>query len=119
MFAVVVRQVGSPELAHSIAMDDLQTPHLLVLNATTAEHHLVTNVTANMTMEMVCEFLDDIHEERAPVGWRHVRTFLDILALTVICLYRCTVATRCWCDSTACTSSRTNRWRTCGAAIRC
>lgn len=58
-------------MAHSIAMDHLQTPHLIVLNATTAEHHLPANLmsTGNMTMETVCEFLDDIHAGEAPVSF--------------------------------------------------
>lgn len=86
--------MGSPELAHSIAMDNLLTPHLLVLNSTTAEHHLATNMTGNMTMEMVCDFLDDIHEEREPVGRRHWWCYVDALILIVVFLCRPTAATR-------------------------
>lgn len=46
-------------------MDHLPTPHLIVLNATTSEHHLPQDLGANMTMADVCAFLDDIHEQRA------------------------------------------------------
>lgn len=32
--------VGNPDLSHSIAMDTLSTPHLLVLNTTNNRHYL-------------------------------------------------------------------------------
>lgn len=58
--------VGSPELAHSIAMDTLPTPHLLVLNSTTNHHHIPDDDPLQMTVEAVRVFLDHVHNQSAP-----------------------------------------------------
>lgn len=57
--------VGSPELAHSIAMDALPTPHLLVLNSTTNEHHIPDDDPLQLTSEAVCVFLDHVNNHTA------------------------------------------------------
>lgn len=58
--------VGSPELAHSIAIDTLPTPHLLVLNSTTNEHHIPDDDPLQMTVEAVRMFLEGVHNQSAP-----------------------------------------------------
>lgn len=61
-------QVGSPDIAHSIAMDYIDTPHLIVLNATTSEHHIPDDDPMEMTIDAIREFLDSIAEQRAKVN---------------------------------------------------
>uniref|UniRef100_A0A6B2EAM9 Putative disulfide-isomerase txndc10 n=1 Tax=Phlebotomus kandelakii TaxID=1109342 RepID=A0A6B2EAM9_9DIPT len=58
--------IGNPELAHSIAMDTLETPHLLVLNSTTSEHHIPDDEPLKLTPEAVQVFLEHIHNQSAP-----------------------------------------------------
>lgn len=58
--------IGHPELAHSIAMDSLATPHLLVLNSTTNEHHIPDDDPMQLTPEAVHLFLESVHNESAP-----------------------------------------------------
>ncbi|GAB0086539.1 protein disulfide-isomerase TMX3 [Sergentomyia squamirostris] len=58
--------IGSPELAHSIAMDTLATPHLLVLNSTTSEHHIPDDEPLKLTADAVQIFLENIHNQNAP-----------------------------------------------------
>ena len=58
--------VGTPELARSIAMDSLPTPHLLVLNASTNEHHIPEDDPLQLTPEAIEIFLDSIHNQTAP-----------------------------------------------------
>lgn len=52
--------VGNPDVSHSIAMDELNTPHLLVLNSTTNEHHIPDDDPLEMTPEAVEIFLESI-----------------------------------------------------------
>ncbi|XP_055687912.1 protein disulfide-isomerase TMX3 [Lutzomyia longipalpis] len=59
--------IGTPELAHSIAMDTLATPHLLVLNSTTSEHHIPDDEPLKLTSEAIQVFLENIHNQSAPV----------------------------------------------------
>lgn len=59
--------VGTPDLAHSIAMDKLATPHLIVLNASTNEHHIPEDDPLQLTPEAIELFLDSIHNQTAPV----------------------------------------------------
>ncbi|CAO1300067.1 unnamed protein product [Diamesa hyperborea] len=59
--------IGSPEIAHSIAMDMLDTPHLIVLNSTTNEHHLPDDDPLEMTSEAIELFLESVHNQSAPV----------------------------------------------------
>ncbi|KAJ8713535.1 hypothetical protein PYW07_013905 [Mythimna separata] len=58
--------MGSPEIANSIAMAELTTPHLLVLNASTGHHHMPDDDPVLMTPEAVSIFLDQIHNQVAP-----------------------------------------------------
>lgn len=58
--------VGTPDLAHSIAMDTLATPHLIVLNASTNEHHIPEDDPLQLTPEAIELFLDSIHNQTAP-----------------------------------------------------
>lgn len=59
--------VGSPEIAHSIVMDDLPTPHLIVLNSTTFEHHIPDDEPERLTVDAVKLFLHDIRNGKAKV----------------------------------------------------
>lgn len=52
--------IGNPDLSHSIAMDTLNTPHLLVLNSTTNEHHIPDDDPLEMTPESVELFLESV-----------------------------------------------------------
>lgn len=58
--------VGNPELAHSIAMDTLPTPHLIVLNSTTNEHHIPDDDPIQMTVEAVQIFLEHVQNQTFP-----------------------------------------------------
>lgn len=60
--------MGSPDLANSIAMYELTVPHLLVLNSTTSHHHIPDDDPVLMTPEAVALFLDQIHNQIAPVS---------------------------------------------------
>lgn len=57
--------IGSPDIAHSIVMDSLPTPHLLVLNATTSEHHIPDDDPMQLTAEAIHLFLESIHQQKA------------------------------------------------------
>lgn len=59
--------MGNPELANSIVMTELTTPHLVVLNGTTGHHHMPDDDPVLMTPEAVSIFLDQIHNQIAPV----------------------------------------------------
>lgn len=59
--------IGSPEIAHSIVMDDLPTPHLIVLNSTTFEHHIPDDEPERLTENAMQLFLQDIRNEKAKV----------------------------------------------------
>lgn len=43
---------GTPDLAHTILMDNIPTPHLLVLNSTTNHHHIPDDDPLAMTSEV-------------------------------------------------------------------
>ncbi|KAF5303971.1 hypothetical protein FQA39_LY01756 [Lamprigera yunnana] len=58
--------VGSPELANSIAMTVLPLPYLLVLNSTTNHHHIPEDEPAQLTLEAVDIFLEQIYNQSAP-----------------------------------------------------
>jgi thioredoxin domain-containing protein 10 len=69
--------VGNPDLSHSIAMETLNTPHLIVLNSTTNEHHIPDDDPLEMTPEAVEIFLQSILNESNPKlggDWWHIRT---------------------------------------------
>lgn len=59
--------VGSPEIAHSIVMDYLPTPHLLVLNTTTYEHYIPDDEPEQLTVEAIELFLHNIHQDKIKV----------------------------------------------------
>ena len=48
-------------------MDHLATPNLIVLNATTSEHHLPDDDPLHLTEEAVHMFLESIHAQKAQV----------------------------------------------------
>lgn len=50
--------ISDPSISHSIAMETLSTPHLLVLNTTTNVHHLPDDDPLEMTPEAVEMFLE-------------------------------------------------------------
>lgn len=60
--------MGNPEIANSIVMYDLTVPHLLVLNSTTNHHHLPDDDPILMTPEAISTFLEQIHNQQAPVS---------------------------------------------------
>lgn len=60
--------IGSPEIAHSIVMDQLPTPHLIVLNSTTYEHYIPDDEPEQLTVEAIQLFLHNIHHEKARVS---------------------------------------------------
>lgn len=59
--------IGNPDVSHSIAMEALTTPHLLVLNSTTNEHHIPDDDPLEMTPEAVEIFLESILTGEATV----------------------------------------------------
>lgn len=59
--------IGNPEVSHSIAIAQIQTPHLLVLNTTTNEHHIPDDDPLEMTPEAVEIFLESILSGEATV----------------------------------------------------
>ncbi|XP_063705795.1 protein disulfide-isomerase TMX3 isoform X2 [Culicoides brevitarsis] len=52
---------GNPDLSHSLASKFISTPHLIVLNATTNEHHLPDDDPLQLTHEAIDSFLESIH----------------------------------------------------------
>ena len=60
--------VGSPELANSIAMSVVPLPYLLVVNSTTRHHHIPEDDPSQLTPEAVTIFLEQIHNQSAPVS---------------------------------------------------
>jgi len=70
-FSLIRKQIGSPDIAHSIVMDSLPTPHLLVLNATTSEHHIPDDDPMQLTAEAIHLFLESIHQQKATVSKAH------------------------------------------------
>ncbi len=67
--------IGDPEIAHSIAMDHLPTPHLLVINTTTNEHHLPDDDPMQLTPEAIEMFLESIHNQTASVSCHQFSDF--------------------------------------------
>lgn len=50
-------------------MDHLPTPHLLVLNATTSEHHIPDDDPMQLTIDAIHIFLESIHHQKATVSF--------------------------------------------------
>lgn len=70
--------IGNPDLSHSIAMEHLTTPHLLVINSTTNQHHIPDDDALEMTPQAVEMFLESVFNQSAPtLGGDHliVRTY--------------------------------------------
>lgn len=59
--------IGNPEIAHSIAMDHLPTPHLIVVNSSTNEHHLPEDDPLQLTPEAIEIFLESVQNQTAAV----------------------------------------------------
>lgn len=59
--------IGNPDLSHSIVMETLKTPHLLVLNSTNNVHHMPDDDPLEMTPEAVEIFLESVFNESAPI----------------------------------------------------
>nr|XP_014095597.1 protein disulfide-isomerase TMX3 [Bactrocera oleae] len=61
--------IGDPGIAHSIVLDMLPTPHLIVINSTTQEHYIPDDEPLKMTPQALHVFLESIHNESAtPLG---------------------------------------------------
>lgn len=58
--------IGAPDIAHSIVMDQLPTPHLIVLNSTTYEHHIPEDDPLQLTADAINLFLHNIYHQKAP-----------------------------------------------------
>ena len=63
--------IGNPEIAHTIAMDHLETPHLIVLNSTNNVHHIPLDDPERLTLEAIEIFLESIENQSAPVKYFH------------------------------------------------
>lgn len=59
--------IGDPDIAHSIVMDTLPTPHLIVVNSTTQEHHMPEDDPLQMTPQALHMFLESINNQSAQV----------------------------------------------------
>ncbi|XP_073842360.1 thioredoxin-related transmembrane protein 3 [Musca autumnalis] len=57
--------IGDPSIAHSIIMDEMPTPHIIVINSTTQEHYLPDDDPMQMTPQALHIFLESIHNESA------------------------------------------------------
>ena len=51
---------GSPELPNSVAMTSLPVPSLIVINATSFEHHIPEEHLEAISPENLADFLDQI-----------------------------------------------------------
>lgn len=60
--------IGTPEIAHSIVMDQLATPHLIVLNTSTYEHYIPDDDPERLTVDAIQLFLHNIHHEKVKVN---------------------------------------------------
>lgn len=86
--------IGSPDIAHSIIMDQLPTPHLIVLNSTTYEHHLPDDDPLQLTVSAIHLFLHNIYHQKTPVSVQNSNQLLFILINIFSCdfLFRLMVA---------------------------
>jgi thioredoxin domain-containing protein 10 len=57
---------GTPDLANSVAMEQLSLPNLLVINSTTYQHHLPEDHPPQLTPEAIKIFLDSVLAGEAP-----------------------------------------------------
>ncbi|XP_055381248.1 protein disulfide-isomerase TMX3 [Condylostylus longicornis] len=59
--------IGDPNIAHSIVMDIMPTPHLIVINSTTHEHHIFEEDPLQSSPHSIHRFLESIYNQSAPV----------------------------------------------------
>lgn len=59
--------LGQPDIAHSIVMDTLPTPHLVVLNTSSYEHYIPLDEPCRLTSDAVELFLNDIYNGKVKV----------------------------------------------------
>ncbi|CAD7083643.1 unnamed protein product [Hermetia illucens] len=59
--------IGDPDIAHSIVMDALPTPHIIVINSTTQEHHIPEDDPLQMTPQALHLFLESVHKQTATI----------------------------------------------------
>lgn len=59
--------IGDPSIAHSIVMDSLPTPHIIVINSTTQHHHIPEDDPMQMTPQSLHIFLESISNQTAIV----------------------------------------------------
>lgn len=59
--------IGDPSIAHSIVMDSLPTPHIIVINSTTQHHHIPEDDPMQMTPQSLHIFLESISNQTAVV----------------------------------------------------
>ncbi|XP_055843944.1 protein disulfide-isomerase TMX3 [Episyrphus balteatus] len=59
--------IGDPSIAHSIVMDALPTPHIIVINSTTQHHHIPEDDPMQMTPQSLHIFLETISNQTAVV----------------------------------------------------
>lgn len=70
--------IGTPDIAHSIVMDQLATPHLIVLNTSTYEHYIPDDDPERLTSDAIELFLHNIHHEKVKVSHANgVNNFLN------------------------------------------
>lgn len=60
--------IGSPDIAHSIVMSHLATPHLIVLNSTTYEHYIPDDEPEQLTADAIKLFLHNIRHDKVKVS---------------------------------------------------
>ncbi|XP_017486392.1 PREDICTED: protein disulfide-isomerase TMX3 [Rhagoletis zephyria] len=61
--------IGEPGIAHSIILDTLPTPHVIVINSTTQHHYIPDDEPLKITPQALHIFLESIHNESAtPLG---------------------------------------------------
>lgn len=61
--------MGDPRIAHSIIMDQLPTPHLVVINSTTQQHYIPDDEPLKMTPPSIHIFLEAIsNSSLVPLG---------------------------------------------------
>ncbi|KAF6203157.1 hypothetical protein GE061_003574 [Apolygus lucorum] len=59
--------VATPDLANSIAMSDIPTPYLIVVNSSTNHHHIPDDEPHTLSEDAIHDFLHSILNDTAPV----------------------------------------------------
>lgn len=97
-------------------MDYIETPHLIVLNATTSEHHIPDDDPMEMTIDAIREFLDSIAEQRAKVTYIS-RNNVTIVNDNNFIFLRLSAEHRYGPGCIVCSLKLVIRWLKCGAVI--